>query len=145
MEQYDFGNMERDLVAAVKADPVVPQTWTQLADAVKAEARKCKRAADREYRGSYLRPRELQVLACNDSGRVDRCEPIFNNTSAINGKWLREQVRYIKAQYPDATLVGIDGGFDLFESFQDYLAGFDYEPCIEVWEIEVPKALFDAA
>jgi len=127
------------------AGATVPQSWAELVEHIKTTARKCKRDGDREYRGSYLRPRELQVLACNNNGRVDRCEPIFNNVSKLTGKWLREQVRYIKEHYPDATLVGIDGGFDLFESFQDYLAGFDYEPCIEVWEVEVPKALFDSA
>ena len=107
-------------------------------------ARLERRQADRNHRG-YIKPRESELLACNTNGRTPRCEPVFFATSKVTGKWLREQVRAIKADDKDATSVSVDGGFDLFDSFRDYLDGCDYEPSVEVWEFDVPAHLFQSA
>lgn len=115
-------------------------TWVTVAEACKLEAAECKRLAQRAHRG-YLRSREAMVLACNSSGRVGN--PLdYAIPSRITGKFLREALRDARKDYAGQfTGLSIEGGVDWFDSFPAMLDGWDYEPSVETWSVDVPAHL----
>ena len=116
-----------------------------LCSAVAREFRKGATAARAElakqFRSNYVAAREVEFIPFNASGRCG--EPTYAALSEVNGTVVEREVRALLEQYPQATGVGVEVGFDVYESFGQYMqnlrnsAGFDYEPRVDHFSVDV--------
>lgn len=115
------------------------ETFAAFSERCRAQAARLRADLKRHYRGQHVQPREVELIAFNASGRVG--EPLYASLRDLRGRKLERLVRDLLRDYPTATGVSVEQGFDLFDSFGDFLKGHDYEPRVEQWELDVPAHL----
>lgn len=120
-----------------------PASLTALIEAARAAACDARyQAAKTLPYKSHLSYREVEVVAGDGAGnRVD--DPVFIPMSMLSAKTLRSAIASLRRN-PQAVEISLQGGFDLWESFNEYMKrdeGYEYEPCVAQWDVEVPKEL----
>lgn len=122
-----------------------PTTPVEAAKSAKARARSVIRTARRQNRWHFTH-RGVEILPCDAAGARIGDGDILE-LSELSGKALRNSVaglrKYTDSYDGDFVTVGIAGGLDCWDSLQDQLKGYDYEPGFEYWDITVPVAAFD--
>lgn len=92
----------------------------------------------------YVAAREVEFIPFNASGRVG--DPTYARLSELTGKAVEREVLSLLEEYPVATGVSVEIGFDAYESFGQYMqnlrnnAGFDYEPRIDHFNVDVSRS-----
>ena len=114
-----------------------------VAKSFKGGAAATRRQLNKQMSG-YVAAREVEFIAFNASGRVG--EPTYGRLSELTGKVVEREVRSLLDDYPVATGVSVEIGFDAYESFGEYMqnlrnsAGFDYEPRVEHFNVDVSRS-----
>lgn len=121
-----------------------PTTPVEAAKSAKARARSVIRTARRQNRWHFTH-RGVEILPCDAAGaRVGDGDIL--ELSELSGKALRNSVaglrKYADSYDGEFVTVGIQGGLDAWDSLQDQLKGYDYDPGFEWWDITVPLAVF---
>ena len=97
----------------------------------------------KQFRSNYVATREVEFIPMDASGRVG--EPTYAGLSNLTAAFVESEVRSLLDDYPQATGVGVEVGFDVYESFGQYMqnlrngAGFDYEPRVDHYSVDVPR------
>lgn len=113
--------------------------YGKVAKDFKAEAAAFRRSLTKDL-GGYIAPREVEFIAFNADGRVG--DPNYGRLSELTGKVIEREVLDLLKQYPAATGVAVEVGFDAWENFW-YFAhkddGYDYEPRVDHYSVDVSR------
>lgn len=120
---------------------IPPATLTAVAQRARVVAREVHRRLETEYRRNYIAHREVEVLALDSKGeRIGEAD--FIPLSKLNGATLRRSVDSLKDAHRGAAKFALQGGFDLWENFNEFCHrndGWDYTPFIDTWDYEIPQ------
>ena len=112
--------------------------YIQIAKDVRAAAKACIQEA-RKRDSDYYVHREIEVVTCDDSGRVCN-EAFFVSLRDVSGKALRIACESVKRDSDmmgqTFTHFGFTGGTDAYESMDDMMKGYDYTPWADTWDLE---------
>lgn len=109
----------------------------------KAAAADVRRGITKEL-GGFIAPREVEFIAFNAQGRVG--EPTYGRLGELTGAVVEREVRDLLEQYPVATGVSVEIGYDAYESFGQYIqtakgsANYDYEPRVEHYSVDIARS-----
>lgn len=99
-------------------------------------------ACRRHYgRRRFIAPREVEVMACDGKGERLTNEPIEIPLSKLNAKSLSAAMASLQRRRPDATHIAVEIGYDLWDSFYEYMKrddGYDYDPRVDHHCLELP-------
>jgi hypothetical protein len=121
-------------------------SYGKIAKEFKAGAAEARRNLQKDFRGKYVAAREIELLAVTAAGHrsdANGGEPLdFVPVGKLSGKRIAQAFENLPA---DASKISLSLGFDLWESFGEYIQtmgrgpSFDYEPRIEHYEVDVEK------
>jgi hypothetical protein len=121
------------------------KTYTRKDLVAKAkEARKEAMAAIGRARAAYpdCYPvhRGIEISLSVNSSKLD--EGVFLELKELSGKGLAKGIEWLSKDIEtldpaDEIEIWISGGIDLYESLTNLINGWDYDPWVEDWEIEL--------
>jgi len=118
-------------------------TFGKVAEDFRKGAAVARRDLSHTNRGKFVAARQVEILPMTAGGREG--DPAdYINISELTGEALFVSAHWALKHNPKATGVGISLGFDLWENVYEFAhrgEGFDYEPRIDHFEVDLPEEL----
>lgn len=107
--------------------------WVSVSKAARAAAADAIAGCRRHCPSAHYVHRQVEILAIDENHERIGDQLDFLLLKELSGKRLAQVVRdHAPAQY---SYICVQGGIDAYDSFQDFMDDYDYEPMVECWEV----------
>jgi len=116
--------------------------WIAIAKACREAAAESIASCRRHHPGAHYVHRQVEILAIDADGERIGDQLDFLLLRELSGKRLAQVVAdHAPAQYDH---ICVQGGIDAYDSLQDFLQDYDYDPMVECWDVstkdDLPKS-----